>query len=206
MKNQKLILDYNKLADAALTVKAINIKNGLTDNDNFPTTVPSLADFTLLQEAFDLALSKTVSADRIQIALKNQARATLLAAMRQLALDIDAQANGDRAKLLSSGFDLAANGETATTITAPTEFRLLDGINAGELKLTCKRVLNAVSYLFEYTDEAPTEATKWTVQPASSREFTLRGLRSGARIYARIKAIGRRGQEANSEVLSRLVQ
>ncbi|MNK58855.1 hypothetical protein D3C87_779530 [compost metagenome] len=206
MKNQKLILDYNRFSDATLAVKAINIKNGLTDNANFPTTVPSLVDFTALQETFDLALSKTVSADRIQIALKNQARVALLAAMRQLALDINAQANGDRAKLLSSGFDLAASGENSTTISTPTEFRMLDGINAGELKLTCKRVVNAVSYLFEYTDEVPTEETKWKVQPASSRELTLKGLRSGARIYGRIKAIGRRGQEANSEVLSRLVQ
>ena len=206
MKNYKLILDYAKLSDAALSIKAVNVKNSLTGNVNFPTTNPSLADFTALQEAFDVALSKTLSADRIQIALKNQDRAALLAGMRQLALDIDAQANGDKAKLLSSGLDLASIGDTASSISVPTEFRILDGVNAGELKFVCKRVINAVSYLYEYTDEIPTEETNWKVQPASSRELTVRGLRSGARIYGRIKAIGRKGQEANSEVLSRLVQ
>ncbi len=206
MKKSKLILDYNRLSDAALSLKAINIKNSLTGNEHFPTTTPSLADFTLIQEGYDIALSKIISGDRIQIALKNQARITLLANLRQLALDIDAQANGDRAKLLSSGFDLASTGDGATSISAPTEFRILDGMNAGELKFTCKKVPNAVSYLFEYTDTVPTEETNWSVQAGSSRELTLKGLRSGSRIYGRIKAVGRRGQEANSEVLSRLVQ
>lgn len=139
MKNPKLILDYNRLSDAALSLKAINVKNSLTGNADFPTTTPSLADFTLIQEGYDTALSKIISGDRIQIALKNQSRATLLATLRQLALDIDAQANGDRAKLLSSGFDLAATGETATSISVPTEFRIVDGLNAGELKFVCKK-------------------------------------------------------------------
>ncbi|RZL43709.1 MAG: hypothetical protein EOP00_22355 [Pedobacter sp.] len=206
MKNSKLILDYNKLSDAALSLKAINVKNSLTGNEHFPTTMPSLADFTLIQEGYDTALSKIISGDRIQIALKNQARMTLLANLRQLGLDIDAQANGDRAKLLSSGLDLAATGDSSTSIGVPAEFRIIDGINAGELKFLCKKVPNAVSYLFEYTDTVPTEETKWSVQPSSTRELTLKGLRSGARIYGRIKAVGRRGQEANSEVLSRLVQ
>lgn len=206
MKNSKLILDYNRLSDAALSLKAINVKNSLSGNEHFPTTTPMLADFILVQEGYDTALSKVISGDRVQIALKNQARMTLLATLRQLALDIDAQANGDRAKLLSSGFDLAAAGESSTNIGIPTDFRILDGMNAGELKFICKKVPNAISYLFEYTDATPTEETKWSVQPGSSREFTLKGLRSGARIYGRIKAVGRRGQEANSEVLSRLVQ
>ena len=128
MKNPKLILDYNRLSDAALSLKAINVKNSLTGNADFPTTIPSLADFTLIQEGYDTALSKIISGDRIQIALKNQTRATLLATLRQLALDIDAQANGDRAKLLSSGFDLAAAGDSSTLIAAPAEFRILDGM------------------------------------------------------------------------------
>jgi hypothetical protein len=206
MRTAKLITDYGKYGDAMLNQKALNVKMALTENANFPVTLPTLADFTLLQQQFDTALSKSSSADRIQIAIKNQARLALIAAMRQLALDIDAKANGDKAKLISSGLDLAASGDSSSAITAPSDFRIVDGLNSGELKFSCKRVPNAISYVFEYTDELPTEDTKWKSLSSSSREVVVRGLRGNVRIYSRVRAVGTKGQEANSEILSRVVQ
>ncbi|WP_293302396.1 hypothetical protein [Pedobacter sp. UBA4863] len=206
MRLNKLILDYSKLSDTALNQKAFNVKNALTDNVNFPVTVPTLSDFTSLQQSFEEGITKSVNGDRIQIALKNQARAALLAGIRQLALNIDAQANGDRAKLLSSGFDLAVSNEHPSTITAPIDFKLLDGLNAGEMKFTFKRVLHAVSYLFELSDTPPDENTQWTVVPGATRTYTFKGLRSGNRIYGRVQVVGRKGQQIASEILSRVVQ
>ncbi len=206
MKIPRLLLDYARYSDAALALKAANIKASLTGNANFPTTTPSLADFGLLQTDFEQALSKTVMGDRVLIAAKNQSRLTLIQALRQLALDIDAQANGDKGKLLSSGLDLAATGDSVSQLKSPTDFKVLDGLNAGEIKFSCKRDDAAVSYSFEYTDEIPTENTKWTAKVSSSRECVVKGLRSGIRIYGRVTANGRRGQAASSEVLSRLVQ
>ena len=206
MKTPKLILDYAKLADTHLNFKALTVVNALTKNTNFPTTTPTLPNFTTLQTAFSEALGKTTSGDRQLIALKNQAKEELLAGMRQLAMDIDAQSNGDKAMLLSSGFDLASAGESPTALMQPTEFKILDGINTGELKFSCRRVQNAVSYIFEYADEQPAEDTQWKMQPSSTREFTFKNLRSGIRVFGRIKAVGRKGQEANSDVLSRIVQ
>ncbi len=40
----------------------------------------------------------------------------------------------------------------------------------------------------------------------ATKELTIKGLRSGTRIYGRIKAIGTKGQEASSEILSKIVQ
>lgn len=73
-------------------------------------------------------------------------------------------------------------------------------------KTCAKGVPAALSYVFEHTDEMPTEETKWIALSASTKELTIRGLRSGTRIYGRIKAIGTKGQEASSEILSRIVQ
>lgn len=206
MKSLKLITDYRRLTDSSLNFKAATVVNSLTGNADFPTTTPTLADFTVLQLAFADALGKTTSGDRQMIALKNQAKETLLDAMRQLATDINAQANGDKAMLISSGFDLGSTGDNSATLGALEDFKLLDGVNSGELKFTCKKASNAVSYLIEYTDEIPTDATVWKTQPSSTRELTVRGLRSGVRIYGRVKAVGRKGQQINSEVLSRVVQ
>jgi len=206
MKIPKLLLNYGKLSDANLGQKAIDIKNSLMGNPNFTPAPPSFANFITLQGEYETALGQVISRDRIKIAIKNQSRLLLIQVMYQLALEVNAQGNGDRAKLLSSGFDLAYAGEGNALITAPTDFKIVEGLNSGELKFSCKKVPAAISYLFEYTDEMPTEETKWIALSASTRELTIKGLRSGTRIYGRIKAIGTKGQEASSEILSRIVQ
>lgn len=206
MKTPRLILDYSKLNESGLNSKALAIIAALTGNANFPATDPTVVEFTALQTAYSDALSKASTGDRSLIAVKNQAKENLLAGIRALGLNIDSLSNGDKVMLASSGFDLAAAGDSTLNISTPTDFKILDGMNTGELKFTCKRVPNAVGYIFEHTDELPVETTNWKIQPSSTREFTIRGLRSGIRVYGRIKAIGRRGQEANSDILSRVVQ
>lgn len=205
MKNPKLISDYGKYPDPALNLKASHVKAALTGNPNFPTTVPSTDDLGAVQEGFATALVASRTGDRSAIAEKNMRRALLLAALRKLSFDIELQADGDRVKLLSSGLDLYANSDH-TGITTPTELKVVDGMNPAELHLSCKRVPNAVAYLFEFTDELPNENTIWQVRTASSREFLLTNLRSAVRYYVRIKAVGRKGQLASSEISSRVVQ
>lgn len=206
MKTLKALIDYRKLSDSNLNQKAIDVKNGLTNNPSFTPALPSLANFIALQEAFEAALAMVASRDRVKIAEKNQARLALVDGLYQLALEVNAAANGDQAKLLSSGFDISQTGESNTSITSPAEFKIAEGLNRGELKFSCKKVLYAICYIFDYTDELPTENTKWNSIPMATRELTIKGLRSGTRIYGRIKAIGTKGQEATSEILSKIVQ
>lgn len=206
MKNQKVILDYSKLSDANLNAKAKAVVLALTGNTYFPTTTPTLVDFTTLQTDYGTALDNCSAWGKLLIALKNQAREALVGGMRQLAMDVNAQSNGDVTMLVSSGFDLSSMGDNPAVLGAPTEFKISDGMNAGELKFSCRSAKNAVSYLAEYTDEVPGDNTLWQKLPITTRETTVKGLRSGVRIYGRIKAIGRKGQEANSDILSRVVQ
>lgn len=205
MKNNKLILDYSKLSDAKLSLRSGDVVNSLTDNDYFPVTVPSLTEFTALRTAFVQALDRTTTGDRYLIAVKNQTRKTLLSAMRQLAMTIDAQGNGDKAKLITSGFLLSSTAESST-LGAPENFKIADGKNPSELILSCKMAQNAASYLFDIAEEPISENTIWKTQADSRRSYTFRNLNSGSRIFCRIRAIGRKGQEISSEVLSRVVQ
>jgi hypothetical protein len=206
MKTPKLILDYSRLNDPSLTMKAHCVIEALTGNLNFPILHPSLVDFTTLHATFEESLMKATSGDRVLIAMKNQAKANLVAGMRLVAQDVTGIAQNDKVKLASSGFDLASTGDTGLNISTPTEFRILDGMNNGELKFICKRVPNAIAYVLEHTEDTPTAETSWKTQTSSTREFTLKGLRSGVKVFGRIKAIGRKGQEANSDILSRVVQ
>ena len=90
MKNQKVILDYSKLSDPKLNAKAKAIVLALTENTYFPTTNPTLAEFTALQTAYSTALDNCSAGGKLLIALKNEARENLLGGMRQLAMDVNA--------------------------------------------------------------------------------------------------------------------
>ena len=206
MKIAKLIKDYSKLSEANLDFKSQMVVINLTGNPNFPVTEPTLADFIVVKSAYTTALQNSAEGGKTAVAIKNQAREELLTNMRNLSLNIEAQAQGDKAKLVSSGFDLAAEGENVPPLTGPTNFKIADGLNAGELKLSVKAVPQAVSYLHEYTDGPVTEESKWISKVSTSREHTFSGIRSGLRVYGRVAVIGRKGQEVYSDVLTRVVQ
>ncbi|WP_017257599.1 hypothetical protein [Pedobacter arcticus] len=206
MKTPSLVTDYSRLSDANLEFKGQSIILSLTGNPTFPVTTPTLADFTALKVAFSTSLANALDGGRTNIAIKNTDRLALINSMRFLAANIESLAQGDKAKLLSSGFDLSATGETVPPLSAPVEFKLVDGINPGEISSVVKPVAQAVAYSHEYTFTAPDEATVWSVKSGTSRKILLSGLPSGQRIFVRVAAIGRKGQEAYTNTLSRVVQ
>jgi hypothetical protein len=206
MKPATLIKDYSRLADINLGFKGQSVIVGLTNNASFTETTPALPAFVVVHSNFMKTMDQAASGDRTAIALKNQARTKLLAFLKQLALNVESLAPGDRAKLLSSGFDLASDGESVPALATPTEFKISDGVNAGELKFSVKRVPQAVSFVYEYTQEPLTAESVWISKASTSREYLFTGLKSGVRIYGRIAVIGRKKQEAYSAILSRVVQ
>lgn len=206
MRVPSLVKDYSKLSDSNLDFRAESVILSLTGNANFPETVPTLANFTATHTAFVTALQNTVTGGRTEIALKNEARGELIAAMKQLALNIESLAPGDRPKLTSSGFELASDGENVPSIPAPADFKIADGANPGELKFSVRGVPQAVSYIHEYTEGPVTEDSKWVTKVSSTREHTFTGIRSGIRVYGRTAIVGRKGQEVYSATLTRVVQ
>ncbi|MGY3053697.1 hypothetical protein ACVWYG_001898 [Pedobacter sp. UYEF25] len=206
MKIPKLVLNYQRYSDAKLDVKTQAIIGALTANANFPATVPTLANFTDVATSFSDALTAAASRARVAVSLKNDARETLLTSLRLLAMNIDSLAESNRSKLVSSGMDLVTESDNAVALSAPQEFVIADGMNPGEVKFMVKAVENAKSYIFEYTEEPLTLDSSWISKGASTREYTFGNMASGKRIYGRVVAIGTRGQEGTTNVLSRMVQ
>lgn len=206
MKKPTLVKDYSKLNDSKLDVKAEEIIAQLTGNLNFPTTVPTIAEFTALKESYTNNLIASGMGDKGIIALKNQSKLALLDGMRFLAINLESQAMGNRAKMVSTGMDLASEGENVPALTAPTNFKLSDGVNSGELKSDVKRVPQATAYSHEYSLLPPDENTVWVPKMVSTKEFTFSDLPVGTRVYVRVAAIGRKSQIAYTGILSRIVQ
>jgi hypothetical protein len=206
MRVEKLNQDYSKLSFANLKVLSENVVAKLTGNVNFPETRPTLVAFTAMVTAFATAMEEASNGGRVEIAKKKQARAILLTGLRTLATDLNAQAMGDKAKLLSSGLTLASENSSPTDVGQVADYRLVDGSNPGELLASCDRVPGAVNYGYEYTDEMPTADTVWHLEMDTVRTHILKNLPGSKRIYVRIRAFGHRGQESVSAILSRVVQ
>jgi hypothetical protein len=207
MKRTILLRDYNKFNDAALDAKAQSIISALTSNANFPVTAPTLAIFTGIKNTYSTSLAKAFNRDRNAVAQKKVAKVALLANLNLLAINLESIALGDRVKLVSSGMEINSETESVPTLSAPTDMQLTDGINVGEMRFSVRATSQAIAYVFEYTlDAVPTEDNKWVSKTVSSREYLFTGLTSGVRIYCRVGAIGRKGQEAFTSIISRIVQ
>lgn len=205
MRTQTIIKDYSRLSDSDLDTKAQSIVQSLTGNIYFPETSPTLAEFTETKQAYSTSMNNAVGGTRLQIALKKEARAVLLDAIKNLGFNVESLAKGNRVKLVSTGYELASDGENTATIHPPTNFMMEDGMNIGQVKFSVKAVRNAVAYVHEYTPAPLTVNSNWITQSTTLREHTF-VIPSGTRIFGRVAAIGRRGQQAYSDILSRLVQ
>lgn len=206
MRTPRLITNYQKYNDPRLDIKAQSIITSLTGNTNFPETVPSLSSFSTVATTFADALLQAASRDRVAVSAKNDARKVLLESLRLLAINVEALAEGDRTKLVSSGFDLNAETSGGSSLLPPQDFTLSNGNSSGEMKMKVNAVEGAKSYLFEYTLEPLTEDSVWISKGSSKREFTFTGLPVGKRIYARVTVIGTKDREVTSDVISRIVQ
>ncbi|MHB1178391.1 MAG: hypothetical protein ACYCZO_08675 [Daejeonella sp.] len=206
MRTPTLVKDYSRLSDNNLEFRAEAIAVSLADNPNFKATIPTLANFTRILAAFTSAMENINTGDRVNIAIKNQAREDLITSMKQLALNIESITPGDRAKLISSGFEIAADGDGAPSLEAPQNFKLREGKNPGEIISSVQGVPNAVSYMHEYTEDPIIPESRWISKVSSMREHTFKGLRSGLKVHVRVAVIGRKGQEVYSNTLTRIVQ
>jgi hypothetical protein len=122
MNKPKIIKGFDRYRDTELDVKAKFIVDSMTDNPNFTTPVPALADVTAATTAYIAALSNAESGGKSQLAIKNQARLQLEELLNKLALYVEAYGKSDEVILLSSGFNLAKTVTPVGILPKPNGF------------------------------------------------------------------------------------
>ena len=98
---------FGRLSDPKLITKALAILTAMTDNVNFPTPSPALADISASITDFQVAVNAAAQRDRTKVVLKNRARVSLIENLKSLGNYVTFTANTDSAILSSSGFDFA---------------------------------------------------------------------------------------------------
>lgn len=106
--NTKGLLSFGDYSDAKLAAFAAKVENSLTSNANFPLVQPLMPSFGPAIADYNKKLSEAKGGSRVQIETKNVAKAALIELLREACRMVNFDANGDRLKLLTSGFDITS--------------------------------------------------------------------------------------------------
>lgn len=205
MKFDRVNSGFNGLSDKVFATKANSIVTAMPGNSNFPQTVPAIADVAVSLTQYTDALATAQLREKTAVAIKDQARLDLTMMLVQLASSVNNIANGDRAMLVSSGFDLSRQPDPSPLVK-PVTVILTDGPNAGELVLKVPGVKGARGYIHEYTPEPLTQDSEWTKVITTMSKCTFKNLVSAQRYWCRVAAIGPNDQVVFSDAVSRVVQ
>lgn len=193
-------------SDEKLAVESKVIETAMIGNTVFfPNPEPDMPSFSATVDAFITQLGKAGSRDVNAVAAKNARRMELVLSCITLSNSVALTANGNREKLLSTRMPLKKQRQ-ARVLKTPENFRIVNGINPGELLLKING-MKACSFIFDYTQDPPTDASIWKRTSCSTTRCTISGLEAGKRYWFRVAAVGGNGQLVLGElILSPFVQ
>ena len=175
----------------------------MKNNSVFPNPPAVLAELEKVLPEFEVALVNAKSRDKEWVAIKGNKKVRILALLEELAQHVIVTCKGDRALILSSGFDVT---DEQTSRPAPAIETLNVELGApGEATIRVRNITGTIAYVHQYATEPPGLNTVWISEESSIRNHTFKGLTSDKRYWFRVIAIGR-GQKAYSPVISRSIQ
>jgi hypothetical protein len=197
MSTPILTNSFDLLSDYNLEIKTGVIISAVTGNPNFPTPTPSLDEIS--SSLSDFMQEKN-------IINKIRKRAKLIRLLQSLGGYISYIADGDKQKLLSSGFDISFEYRVPVEIGKPENLQITAGKNSGELHLSSSRVLGAIFYNFQYTIDPVTPNSLWVSHIESVNKFTLKNLKKGKKYWCRVGAVGANDHVRFSETIEGMVE
>ncbi|CAN5224143.1 hypothetical protein BH11BAC6_BH11BAC6_07250 [soil metagenome] len=193
MRLIKTLISFSKYSDSFFVTLVTNVILAMTGNTYFTTPTPTLASLQTLLDDYVAAIAEAANKDRTKVALKNQSRALVNTAMRQLSTYINLICMGDLAKLTSTAMILSKFPE-ARIISIPENLRVTAGANPQSIVCKIKADRNADGYQFMITEDAITANSIWTSEACSRSTFTFTKLDSGKKYWVKVAVVGSNGQ------------
>lgn len=204
----KVALNIKSLSELQQIQFCVDVKTAMTGNANFTTPVPTLSAFGTLITAAQTAMTAHENAQTAakQATVNKVTNMTaLLAGLSQLATYVDLTANGDQAKILSAGMNVKAVGTPAGVPDQVANLSITSSESEGALDLQWDRLPGAKSYEVQLSPD-PMTSTSWGSKPSVTKsQTTVTGLTSGARMWARVRAIASAGPGAWSDPATKVV-
>ncbi len=206
MKFPKLNVSFAGYGDTAFLSKVQSIALEVASIDAFKDSTPAMPELLDAISAYNDALTEAVDGGKKAIADKNKKRKVLEAMLRQLAAFVSMVANGDRALLIASGFDVAQE-PAQKPLVGPSGLIVNNGNNRGEVEVKLVGAKNVRSYVHEYTlDPIVTENSVWAQKTSTKAKHMHEGLPSVKAGWFRSGAIGLDGVKIYSAPAMWVVQ
>ncbi len=176
----------------------------LTGNADFPTPTPTLAAVTAACDALDVA---NQAFDFNRGKLEKQTRDTAFRALKDLIRElggyVQANCNGDKDLILSTGFNPRRPSDPLGPLAAPQNIRAIVSAYPGRLDVRWNAVYGRSLYQLYMTDKDPLDPTQWKLQLQSSKNrHIIEGLVSNNVYTFRVVAIGAAGASPVSDIAS----
>lgn len=194
---------FNYCREGDLAKLTRRIIDSMKDNTLFPNPPHALADVESLLGRYSTALSNAGKGDREMVAIKDNVKAELRLVLADLAHYVTQVAKGDRAILISSGFDL--NAQRVKRLQAPPKLAV-DLAVAGQATTRVKRVAKARAYVHQYTAHPLTSDSVWISETKTVPEHTFTGLATGSRFWFRVIVVAQDDEKVYWEPVTRIIQ
>jgi hypothetical protein len=201
---ERVITNYDKSRQADLFSFATIVLKQMDGNPNFPSPVPTHADFTTTVTGYGQRLTNAGDRSRTAIAEKNVARLAVLSGLHSWGLYVNMMSEGNVDKLASSGLREAKQREPIH-LTAPVITSIMQGLNPGELLISVKKPRGAQTLNYMIAKDPITATTEWLVFGDSRSKFLYTELEQGAKYWMKVVAIGSNNQAVESEEVAQYV-
>lgn len=206
MRKATVYIAYEKWGDDSLATLAGRTLGAMTGNINFPDPRPSIEEYDVLVS--DYRQKHQIASNggsRLEKEARDNAKAAVARAMKEMAFYVNTVADGDREMLASSGFEIVPEPKSSKIPGIPGNARLLDGNVSGEMRYTFASLRSAWEYEYCYATSLNEDGLpEWgdIVRTTDSRLNYIRDLTPGERVYARVRARNGKGTGDWSEPVS----
>lgn len=201
-------LNLKNLSITDKIAKGRRIVAAMTNNTNFPTPTPAMADVTAAVDDLEKAFASVQTAKSevaTRVGVQDNAHAKFDQVLTQLAGYVESVAGKDGTLITSAGMEMKSSPSSPTIPSPPQALNATAGDHEGHIELSWKAVPNARSYTIEASND-PATPTGWTqVAIATSASKTINNLTSGKRYWFRVAAVGAGGQSGWSEHATKVV-
>ena len=198
-----ILLTFCNFSDADLVLHVKKVLNRMTNNLNFATPDPALADIQTALDTFTTAVGAMDDGGKKATKARDAARDALLNLMRSLAAYVTKESKNDPVVMLSSGFDITSASHTQYELATPIINSVTNGVS-GTILLHAQPQDNVKSVLTQYRE---TGTTVWLNGPVCTqmRNIPVPLLTPGKTYDFRIQYIGgSTGQSDWSDVVSHM--
>jgi hypothetical protein len=204
MKIPKIKNGIEKFSDSALVEYASFIHQQISSRPaTFASPTPGMVVYKTAIDDFQALMNVATGGDRVLIGQKNVLRNALELHTHVLSYYVMLTAQGNAQVILESGFQMVGPSQSSV-LTKPSDLRVTNGEQSGELLLKVKKVPGAASYSYQYSTDPAMKEESWKIENCTSSRCKLIGLTPGTTYYVRVGAIGTKGQVMFSDAASRI--